>query len=63
MKQKPRQWVQLYYDKLEILFTKGNVKELEHRWRFLSKLRILNIVKNYANMEALLCKWRQCSEN
>jgi hypothetical protein len=39
IKQEPKQWVQLYYDILEKLFTRGNIKEAEHRWRFLSKSR------------------------
>jgi len=39
VKQEQKQWVQLYFDTLENLFTRGNKKEVEHRWRFLSKSR------------------------
>jgi vacuolar-type H+-ATPase subunit E/Vma4 len=33
IKQELKQWVQLYYDRLEKLFTRGNIKEVEQRWR------------------------------
>jgi len=39
IKQEPKQWVQLYFDRLEKNFTGGNKKEVEHKWRFLSKSR------------------------
>lgn len=46
--------MQLYYDKLKKI-TKGKIKEVEQRTRFLSKLiKKLCILKEYVNMEALL---------
>ncbi len=50
--------MQLYYDKLEKKITRGKIKEVEQRKRFLSKLKPkikkLCIVKKYVNMETLL---------
>lgn len=56
-KKKPNQGVQLYYDKLEKLFTRRKIKAMEQQQRFLSKLKLeikkLCVVRDYV-------KWNLC---
>jgi hypothetical protein len=58
IKQKPRQRVQLYHDKLEHLFVKGKTLDVERKRRFIAhfrpKIRKLCVVHTYADMDELL---------
>jgi hypothetical protein len=56
--QEPRQRVQLYYDRLERVFIKGRILDVERCMQFLTKLRPklrkLLAVKTYEDMDELL---------
>ncbi len=58
IRQKLRQWVQTYYDRLECLFVKGIILDAKSRRRFLAHLRPeikkLCVVHTYADMDELL---------
>jgi hypothetical protein len=67
VKQKPRQHVHIYYDKLEQLFVKGKILDIERKKRFLthlrSKIKKLCVVRTYVDMDELLTtllRWRRC---
>ncbi len=40
IRQEPKQWVQLYYVKLEHLFVKGKILDAKRRIRFLAHLKL-----------------------
>jgi hypothetical protein len=58
IKQKPRQRVQLYHDKLEHLFVKGKTFDAERRRRFMAhfkpEIKKLCKVHTYADMDEML---------
>jgi hypothetical protein len=58
VKQKLRQHVHIYYDKLERLFVKGKILDVERKKRFLTHLRSeiknLCVVHTYVDMDGLL---------
>jgi len=58
IKQEPRERVQKYFERLDKLFRKGQIQDLEQRRRFLARLRPeiwkLCVVKVFADIEELV---------
>jgi hypothetical protein len=58
VKQKLRYQVQLYFERLDDLFRKGKIKDVEQRHKFLAHLQLrikkLCTVKTYANVKEML---------
>ncbi len=58
VKQEPRERVQKYFERLDKLFRKGQIQDVEQRRRFLARLRPeirkLCVVKVFANIEELV---------
>jgi hypothetical protein len=58
IKQKPKEWVQAYHDKMEKFFTRGKMEDVEQRQQFLPRLHLeirkLCVMRDYANMDELL---------
>ncbi len=58
VKQELKQQVQLYFDRLDDLFRKGKIKDVEQRRKFLAHLQLrikkLCMVKTYVNVEEML---------
>jgi hypothetical protein len=56
-KQKPKQWVQAYYNRMEKLFIRGKLEDVGQRKRFLFQfyleIRKLCVMRDYANMEKM----------
>ncbi len=58
IKQKPKERVQRYFERLDKLFRKGQIQDVEQRRRFLARLRPeirkLCVVRNFADIEELV---------
>jgi len=58
VKQEFKQWVQLYFDRLDKLFSKRKIKYVEQRRRFLAhlhlKIKKICMVRTYANVKEKL---------
>jgi hypothetical protein len=58
IKQEPRERVQKYFERLDKLFCKGMIPDVEQRRRFLARLRPeirkLCMVRTFANIEELV---------
>ncbi len=58
IKQEPRERVQKYFERLDKLFRKGKVPDVEQRRRFLARLRLeirkLCVVRVFTNIEELV---------
>jgi hypothetical protein len=58
VKQEPRERVQKYFERLDKLFRKGQIQDVEQRRRFLARLRPeirkLCVVRTFANIEELV---------
>ncbi len=56
-KQEPKQWVQVYYDRMEKLFVRGKLEDVGQKKRFMFRLCLeikkLCVMKDYANMEKM----------
>jgi len=55
IKQKPKERVQKYYERMDKFFQRGQIQDVKHQCRFLGKLRLeirkLCVVKTYTNIE------------
>jgi len=58
IKQEPKEWVQKYFERLDKLFQKGRIPDVEQRRRFLARLRPeickLCVVRVFADIEELV---------
>jgi predicted component of viral defense system (DUF524 family) len=58
IKQEPKERVQKYYERIDKLFQKGRIQDVEQKRRFLAKLRPevrkLCAVKTFTNIEELV---------
>jgi hypothetical protein len=58
IKQEPKEWVQKYFERLDRLFQRGRISDVEQRRRFLARLRPeirkLCVVKVFADIEELV---------
>ncbi len=58
IKQEPKERVQKYFERLDKLFRKGNIQDMEQKRRFLAKLRPeirnLCVVRTFADIEELV---------
>jgi len=58
IKQEPKEWVQKYFERLNRLFQRGRIPDVEQRRRFLAKLRPkiqkLCVVRTFTDIEELV---------
>jgi predicted component of viral defense system (DUF524 family) len=58
IKQEPKERVQKYFERLDKLFQRGRIQDVEQRKRFLARLRLeihkLCVVRTFVNIEELV---------